>query len=54
MLPGLTIGNPNILLALCYPLLFVLALASLAAEVLAHKLMEKEKKVCCFDARAWL
>ena len=46
LLPGLTIGNPNVLLALCYPLMLLMGAASLAAEILAFKLMEQEKKVC--------
>lgn len=45
LLSGLTIGNPNIPLALCYPTLLMLILLSLVTELLAHKFLLLEAKV---------
>ena len=45
LLSGLTIGNPNIPLALCYPVMIILTLLSLVTELLAHRFLVLEAKV---------
>jgi hypothetical protein len=45
LLSGLTIGNPNIPLALCYPVMMLLMLMSLVTEMVAYCFMLIESKV---------
>lgn len=45
LLPRLTFGNPNIALALCYPIMVALALLSLVTELVANKFLLMEAKV---------
>ncbi|GAX78660.1 hypothetical protein CEUSTIGMA_g6098.t1 [Chlamydomonas eustigma] len=45
LLSRLTIGNPNIPLALCYPLLMFLTIMSLVTELLALRFLKMEAKI---------
>ena len=49
-----TLGNPNIPVALCYPLLLLLTLLSLVTELLAHRFMLLEAKVRVGEGGEWL